>query len=235
MSDFLTLVQDLQRECGVAGASITTVSGQSGMYGKLVNWIADADIHIQNLRTDWKFLWSQYSVNTSVGTSEPAVPADLNVWDRNSFYLDYSTASHKRLPELDYKKWRDGRGRGVQTNRKPANIVVKPDNQIILTSPPDGIYALTADYWKTPTKMVANTDLSDIPAHFHRIIVVQAKLWYAEEQEIPDVYKSAMVELFGDPREKEKIGLIDQLKANQLPNQERRTMSEGAPINIRPE
>jgi len=235
MSDFLTLVKDLQRECGVSGATIATVLGQSSMYGKLVGWIAEADIHIQNLRTDWNFLWSAYSIATIAGEPEPIIPADVNVWDRDSFYLDYSTASNKHLKELDYKQWRDGAGRGVQTNRKPSRVVFKPDRQIILSNPPDDIYALTAEYWKKPTKMVDDTDISDIPANYHRIIVVQAKLWYAEEQEIPTVYQAAMAELYGDPREKEKIGLIDQLKANQLPNQERRTMSQGAPITITPE
>jgi len=235
MSDFLTLVKSLQRECGVAGSAITTVSGQSGMHGKLVNWIADADIHIQNLRTDWNFLWSQYSASTIAGTSEPIVPNDLSLWDRGSFYLDYSTASNRHLKYLDYKQWRDGLGRGVQTNKKPSHVVIKPGNQIVLVGTPDDAYALTADYWKTPAKMTDNTDESAIPSRFRRIIVVQAKLWYAEEQDMPDVYRAATAELYGDPRERESMGLIDQLKSSQLPNQERRTMSSGPEINIRPE
>lgn len=235
MSNFITLVQQLQRECGVHGAPLTTVVGQSGMYSKLVNWVADADLHIQNLKTDWKFLWSQYSVTTIAGTSEPAVPADLNRWDRDSFYLNYSLASSKHLKYLDYKQWRDGLGRGVQTNRKPSYVVIKPSNQIVLHNPPDAAYALTADYWKSSSRMAANGDTSPIPETYERVIILQAKLWYAEEQEMPPVYEAASRELYGDPREREDIGLLDRLKADQLPGQEGRTMGEAPDITIRPE
>lgn len=235
MSDFLTLVQQLQREVGVAGSPITTVSSQTGMYSKLVNWTADADLHIQGLKTDWKFLWSEYSVETIIGTAEPAIPANLNLWDRDSFYLDYTLSSNRKLKYLDYKVWRDGLGRGTQVNHKPSQVVIKPSNQIILHSVPDDAYALTGEYWKKPVKMAGNTDTSLIPVNYERIIILQAKLWYAEEQEMPDVYKSAYNELFGDPRTKKDIGLLGRLKANQLPGQEGRTMGEAPDITIRPE
>ena len=235
MSDFLTLVQQLQRECGVEGAAISSVTTQTGLYNKLVNWIADADVHIQAMKIDWKFLWSEYSVDTGEGNAEPTVPADLNRWDRDSFYLDYGTAVNKHLRYMDYKTWRDGRGRGVQTNRKPSLVVIKPDNQIILSSPPDDTYVLTADYWKKPTRMAENTDTSNIPVNYERVILTQAKLWYAEEQEMPEVEKQARLDLFGDPRNKKDFGLYGRLQADQLPGQEGRTMGESPPITIVPE
>ncbi len=235
MADFLTLVQQLQREVGVQGSPLTTVSSQTGIYAKLVNWIADADEHIKGMRTDWKFLWSQYSISTIIGTAQPSIPSDLNLWDEDSFYLDYSLASNRHLKILDYKNWRDGRGRGVLTNRKPDRVVIDPGNQIILANPPDAAYALTAEYWKKSTKMASNTDVSEIPANFHRVILLQAKMWYAEQQEIPDVYQSANFELNGSPDNKKDMGLLERLKASQLPNQHRRTMGEATQITVRAE
>lgn len=235
MSNFLTLVQQLQREVGVAGSPITTVLNHTGMYSKLVNWIADADVHVQALKTDWKFLWTEYSVSTIIGIPDPTVPSDLNVWDRDSFYLDYTLASNRKLNYLDYKLWRDALGRGVQINHKPSQIVIKPNNQIILHSVPDAVYALTGEYWVKPTKMVADGDASVIPVNYERVIILQAKLWYAEEQEMPDVYKSAYNEMYGDPQAKKDIGLLGRLKANQLPGQEGRTMGESPNITVRPE
>ena len=235
MPDYLTLVKQLQRECGVAGAAISTVSNQTGMYNKLVQWIADADEYIQSLHIDWKFLWSEYSETTVIGNAEPPIPSDLNIWDRDSFYLDYTLKSQKKLVYKAYKLWRDGQGRGVQINRTPNLIIIKPNNQIILSRPPDDAYALTAEYWVTPTKMVNNTDVSAIPAAFHRIIVLQAKLWYAEEQDMPDVYALAKKELRGDGLRGKDMGLLGRLEALQLPNQEGRTMGESPDITIRPE
>lgn len=233
MSDFLTLVQQLQREVGVAGSPISTVLNQTGLYSKLVNWITDADEYLQGLHIDWKFLWKEYSINTIVGNAEPTIPSDLNVWDQDKFYLDYSTVSNKSLKYLDYTEWKNGRGRGVLTNRKPNRVVIKPDNQIILSDPPDDVYALTGEYWHTPVKMTANTDVSAIPVAFHRIIVVQAKLWYAEQQEIPAVYKAATLELYGDRRK--NIGLLGRLESLMVPGQEARTMGKAPPITIVPE
>lgn len=236
MSNFLALSQQLQREVGVAGAAISSVTSQTGMYNKLVNWIADADMHIQLMKTDWKFLWSEYSVNTGSGTAEPTIPADLNLWDRDSFYLDYSAANHRKLRYIEYKTWRDGRGRGVLVNRKPDSVAIKPNNQIVLVNPPDDSYALTADYWKRPTRMVDNADTSNIPVTYERAIILQAKLWYAEEQEMPEVRDQARLELFGDNRHETKdIGIMARLMADQLPGQEGRTMGQAPEITVRPE
>lgn len=223
MPDYLTLVQQLQREVGVSGAPITTVAGQTGLAGRLVAWIADSDQYIQSLHWDWNFLWSEYSISTIVGTPNPTVPADLGVWDKESFYLDYTLATHKRLRNMGYKDWRDSAGRGVKTNRKPNYVVVKPDKSIVLEPPPDAIYTLTSDYFAKPTRMASNTDVSLIPAQFHRIIVVQAKLYFAEEQEIAAVFEAAQKELYGDGSKKDP-GLISMLESHELQDHERRRM-----------
>jgi len=230
MSTYLQLVQQLQRDLGVTGAAIPAVTGQSSINEKLVNWIADADEFIQSLYWDWKFLWSEYSIATVAGNPAPTVPSDLGVWDRESFWLDYTLATKKKLEYLDYYEWRDSLGHGVKTNSKPNYITIKPNNSIILERPPDAVYTLTGEYWKTPARMTANADVSAIPAQFHRIIVVQAKLWYAEEEEIPTVYQAAQAELMGD--EKGNLGLMDKLKSHQLPGQDVRRMAQGPSMTV---
>lgn len=232
--DFLTGVQAFQREVGVSGSAIAAVTGQTSMNEKLVNWYADADIHIQSLHWDWNFLWSQFTVSTAEGNTMPTVPSDLSLWDRDSFYLDYTTATHRKLTKIDYIDWRKTYRQGVKTNKKPTSIIVQPDNTIILDPPPDAVYSLTSDYWATPTKMVNNTDTSAIPSSFHRIIVVQAKLWYAEEQEVSDVYQAASLELFGNPR-KSITGLLQQLESHELPEQQRRLMAAGEDLTVQVE
>lgn len=233
MADYLTLCQNLRREIGAAGGGTipSAVTGQTGTNLKIVNLIADADIYIQSMHWDYNFLWSQYQVDTVVGNATPTVPADLGVWDVDSFYLDYSAATHKKLVHMDYIEWRRTLRQGVKTNKKPSWVVIKPDNNIVLESPPDAVYSLTADYWKTPARMVDATDVSDIPEQFQRIILVQAKLWFAEEQEIPSLYQAASLELNGD---KDHVGLIDLLNSNQLPQQKSRRMGVGTPITVRP-
>jgi hypothetical protein len=226
MASYLELCQQLQRELGVAGTPMATITGQTGLYSKLVNWIADADVFIQSLHWDWNFLWSQHQTNTVAANQVPTSPTDLGLWDEDSFYLDYSTANHKKLRAMDYFQWRTTLRQGVKTQRKPSIIVVKPDKTLIFDVPPDDVYSLTGDYWKTPTKMTANDDVSEIPVQFHRIIVVQAKLWFAEEEEIPTVYQSASSEL---------RTLLMELESHELPQQARRLMGAGESITVVPE
>lgn len=232
MADYLALVQQLQREVGVAGATITTVSNQTGIYNKLVNWIKDADEYIQSLHIDWQFLWREYSISTSIGNAEPASPSDLNFWDRDKFFLDYTTSNHKHLVFIPYDFWRKGRGRGELNDRRPDSITIKPNDQIVLIDPPDDVYSLTGEYWATPTLLVNNTDVSIIPVAFHRIILAQAKLWYSEEQEMPEVYQIASRELNGDGRK--QLGLLGRLESLQLPEQAGRTMGVANDITVIP-
>jgi len=230
---YLELCQQLRRELGTAGSGSipAAVTAQTGMNEKLVKWIADADYQIQSLHWDWEFLWSQHSIATSIGNPEPTVPAALGDWDIDSFYLNYSLATNKKLQVMDYRQWRATSRQGVPVNRKPSFIVIKPNNQIVLEPPPDAVYTLTADYWARPTRMTANTDLSAIPERFRRIIVVMAKLWFAEEQEIPSLFQSASIELYGNNG---RTGLLQALESNQLPDQKGRMMGAAPQMIVRP-
>lgn len=231
--NYLQLCQQLRREVGTAGSGSipSAVTSQTGMNEKLVNWIADACYQIESLHWDWNFLWSQFSVATVAGNAEPTVPVDLGVWDEDSFYLNYTLATNKKLSKLDYRQWRATYRQGVQTNRKPSFVVVKPDNQIRLHPAPDDAYTLTADYWARPTRLSANTDEPAIPEQFQRCIVVLAKIYFAEEEEIPSLMQAASMELYGVPG---RPGLLAHLESHELPDQKGRMMGAAPSITVRP-
>ena len=207
MSTYLALCQKFIRDLGMSN-SISTVESQTGMNRKIVDWIADADEDIQTKWTDWNFLHSTHSVNTIVGTRSYSAPSDLGEWDRNSFYLDYSTDDYQHLSEIDYTDFRDNFGPGTHTNSKPDSFVITPSGAVYLEPIPDAVYALTADYWATPTRLSGNTDESAIPTRFERVILARAKIYYAEHEEFTNVYNLAMAE-FDD--------LMEKLEADQLP------------------
>ena len=161
---------------------------------------------------DWNFLWAQYSSTLSTGTRAPATtkPTDLGNWDMRSFYLDYTTDDSISLSTLSYVEWRADFRQGVATNDSPTYVVVQPDSSLIVDPPPDKAYTITADYWKTPTKMTANTDESVIPSQYHRIIVARAKTMWAEREEAPEI-------LLGSSAEYQD--LLDKLESQSLPGQ----------------
>lgn len=214
---YLEMCKKLRRECGIQGSGPTTVTGQTGLLQKLVDWIADANDEICAMWFDWDFLWSEFSESTIVSTPTITAPSDLGVWDRSSFYLDYATADYRHLCEQPYKTYRDFLAKGTRINDKPSFFSVKPDGDIVLDPPPDAIYSLTSEYWKTASSLSANTDESLIPARFQRIVIARAKMFFAEHENAPEVMQGAQLEY---------NALLPNLEASQLPGHHARRMSD---------
>jgi hypothetical protein len=213
--NFLELAQTVRQEVGISGTGPSTVVGQEGQLKVIVDFVAEADYQIQSLWHDWDFLWSQYSSTLSTGTREPAVgkPTDFSNWDMRSFYLDYTSDDSTNLAPLSYVDWRADYRQGTATNSTPTYVVIQPDNNAIVDPPPDKAYTITADYWKTPTRMTANTDESAIPTQYHRIIVARAKSFWAEREEAPEILVASSAE-YQD--------LLDKLESQSLPGQRAR-------------
>lgn len=225
-STFLELVQKSALECGEANTP-STVVGQTNDYLQHVRFIQDADVEIQGLWFDWDFLHvDSWTANTVAGTAAVSAPADIGVWDTDSFYLDYSTATYKKLAPLDYREWRKNYRNGVKTNQKPSRIVVMPDQSLTLEAPPDDVYALTADYWKKPAKMTADDSTSPIPEEYERIIIAKAKIAYGERYAASEVLQAGQIEY---------DFLLDKLESKYLSNQIGRRMGGGATITVIPE
>lgn len=223
---FLELCQTVRQEVGVSGTGPTTVLNQEGQLKVIVDFVADSDFQIQILWEDWEFLWAQYSSTLSTGVAAPAIakPTDLGTWDMRSFYLDYTTSEAAFLAPLSYIDWRSNYRQGVATDALPTYVVVQPDKNIFVDAPPDKAYTITADYWKTPTRMAANATVSPIPEQFHRTIVARAKTMWAEREEAPDILVGASAE-YAD--------VLDKLESNSLPVQRtRRLASSDTTITI---
>lgn len=82
--NFLGLVQRLRQEAGASGTGPLTTANQTGELQRLVNWINDAWLDIQSLRTDWDWMRSTFSFPTvsSQGiytTSQMGIPTWSNV------------------------------------------------------------------------------------------------------------------------------------------------------------
>jgi len=212
---FLELCQTVRQEVGISGTGPTTVLSQEGQLKVIVDFVIAADHQIQSLWHDWDFLWGQYSSTVALGSRSPALgkPTDLGSWDFRSFYLDYTSDDATNLSELSYVDWRADYRQGTSTNQNPTFFVIQPDNNVIVESTADKAYTITADYWKTPTDLAANADISAIPPQYHRIIVARAKTMWAEREEAPEILLASSAE-YQD--------LLDKLESQSLPGQRNR-------------
>ena len=221
--NFLDLCKTVKREIGLSGDGPNSVLNQTGQLAQLVGFVQSADMLIQNLWTDWNFLWAEWEVVTVAETESYAIPSDFGEWDYESFWLNWGEHTAQQLTPLTEKE--DLKNSGARKIDTPLNVIILPDNNIKLFPVPDGVYTLSASYYKVPVMMTENTDVSAIPSQFHRAIIARAKMLYAEAEEIYD-------QMMANRTEYEET--LDKLEAYALPAQRYHRFAQTTQLVVRP-
>lgn len=225
-STFLTLCNRVRQECSVAG-TMASVTDQTGIFQRIVTWVADSDYLIQSAFSDWDFLWSAYSTTTTPTVAQYSPPTDIGTWVKDSFFLDFSAAGNRRLSYVDYDTYRAVYRNGIQTQSKPTVFTIQPDRSIVVYPVPEEAYSLSADYYRIPTRLSGNTDTSAVPERFEQAIIALARTKYAEEEGAGVMLGNAMQE----------YGFwMEEMKKSHLPYQSDRSRGvSDQPIVVRPE
>lgn len=234
MSTYLELVQELVTELGIGGANQgatvpSTVVGQVGQLWNATNWIRQANNNINVMWEDWHFLSVEYSESLTIGSSAVPThsgPETPKKWDRDSFWLNLTLSTAAQLQYMDWTVFRKihSPGSSTRSNTKPAAITKKRDNTLILDSPADATYALTAEFWRRPDLLQADGDVPHMPEEFHRLIVCEAAIKYGNKEAASEVIQGM---------EAEYIYLLDKLEGSELPGREyERQGSQDVPIEI---
>lgn len=224
--NFLALVIALKNECGVTGTDPTDVTGLTGELNRLVNWINQAWLDIQNAHPDWRWMRTSTSVGTTASddtyaTSEFSSVTNFSEWLTDTFrcYLTATGRSDEQfLVYLPYDQWRDYYDFGSQTTvtERPQHFTVAPNNDIRLGPIPNGAYTITGDYQKSASSLSVKTDEPGLPSQFHYIIVYRAMISYALYESAPEVLARGRGEF---------NRWMSRLETNQLPQ-----ISIGAPL-----
>lgn len=229
MSTYLELCNKLRDLTGITGSSLNTTVSQTGMNKKITLFIADADEWLQKLYSDWKFLAETAIITTVSGTDEYTLSdlsiTDLNIWDKDNFFINPGTADYRKLNNLLYDTWRKSNYRlGVKVSAEPTEFVIKPDNSLVFIDKPNAAYTIWADYYKKPARMTADDSTSSIPAQFEMAIIHKAKMYQAEYFEDVSLYNSAKSDFVVE---------FDSLCANQLPYRSEKNISSNNPEEFR--
>ena len=223
MSTYLVLCQDMARDVGIPGTGPSAVdaSGLSEEEISVVRYVAQADQDIQSRWFDWDFLWSEATITVTTATStlvsgDTGFPTDLGNWKLDSFVYDKTSDDYLILEYMRWNEYRDMYKYGTIAEDIPEVYALKPDNSIDLYPTPSATSTLNTEYWATPTVLSADGDISAIPPRFHKIIIARAKMYYAENEDAPEIMAGALAE-FED--------LLDKLESDQLPRQKNRRFS----------
>lgn len=243
---YLQLVQDLFREVGAAGAAPSTTVNQSGEAARLVNYVHDAELEIQNQWVDWKWLrktltfytgsQNQTGIFTTQGGALSAYPTDLAEWDWKSFFILPPNATS--LQNLQTDEWQSVRNQVFNTTsfNQPWRVIVMPDNTFRFDNIPDQSYQCQAEYRSVPYDLKADTDVSNIPARFgNRIIVEWARMKYGLFEGAAEQTAAAKLWIYGtldDAGVPQNNGGLAALENDQLPNRKNSRRQQGNNIVI---
>ena len=229
MSTYLVLCQDMSRDIGIPGTgpSSVTSSSLSEEENAVVRYVSQADQDIQSRWFDWDYLWSTATMTTSQGISTlmstntdagpgGGFPSDLGNWKLGSVVWDPTSESYLILEYELWNEYRENYKYGTVDEDIPEVFTYHPDNTLDFYPTPSSSTVVQAEYWATPTVMTADADVSAIPPRFHKIIIARAKMYYAENEDAPEIMAGSLAE-FED--------LLDKLEADQLPSQKNRRFS----------
>lgn len=193
---FLDLCKRTREKCGISGSGPAAVTGQSGEMLRIINWVNEAWVEIQNAKTDWMWMRGTFSVPT-VSNQQAYTPTDAGIattfshWHADTLRV-YRTAQglsdEQFLHPQDYGQFRDVYAYSNRIPGRPAFFAVQPWDQALLLGPiPVGAYTVVGEYQKKASEMSASTDVPAMPSQYHMLIVYGAMERYAAYEAAPEV------------------------------------------------
>tara|TARA_R100000951_G_C2628505_1_gene176841 strand:+ start:726 stop:1391 length:666 start_codon:yes stop_codon:yes gene_type:complete len=221
----------MSRDIGIPGTgpSSVTASDLSEEELSVVRYIKNADLDIQRRWFNWDYLWSEATITPSVGVSTLTSPANLGNWKLDSIVFSKATDDYQQLDFMDWEPYRLEYKLGVIDSGTPEVFSIKPDNVIDVWPTPDSTTTISTEYYRVPTELAADSDISSIPPRFHNMIIARAKIYYGENEDAPEILSGALAS-FED--------LLDKLESDQLPGQKNRRFSKVQDLfnyTVRPE
>ena len=138
---------------------------------------------IQNDRADWAFREGDFEGGVLKGSSRYTGASfeitrfEAFVWRLNAVTMFDPAIGRADETYLEPMRWNDYRrywtvGEPVAT--RPSVFSISPEGELCLGAEPDKPYTLRGLYLKAPQVLVNNSDLPDMPASFHSVIVERA-------------------------------------------------------------
>lgn len=199
-ANFLDLVRRLSIEIGDPGDGPTTLSGATGQTRRLMMWINQAWIEINEAYPDWD--WNRVTPGVSFVTvaaqtiytpTQAGVPGgEVGHWDKDTFRTYLTTGGtdvELHMQWVPYDEWRDvynfGSMRTAQV--QPMIFSILPNLSLALQCPLVG-YTVTGDYFTLPSGMSADADIPALPLRYFMTIVYKAMTYYGSFESAPEVY-----------------------------------------------
>lgn len=206
--NFLELCRATAQDAGVVAGlpTFSTVNGVTGRVAQLVGWVRDGWIDIQNEREDWLWMRRKFGAAGDVllspgNTTYTAIGLNLTrvarweigtpTYHPMSIYdTDIGRADESPLPWIPYPAWMERYDRGVHDHSRPTCWSTSPQGELLFGPTPDKAYAIRGGYVVTPQELAADTDIPEMPAQFHRVIMAEAIALMSQSDEVAETMVS---------------------------------------------
>lgn len=215
--NYLQLCQDIVSDLGIAGGTLATTTGSlSQEQQRIVNWVARADLYVQQLWSDWKFLWYQdtnvvgAAGNDFIIPNPPANADSVLRYDLTKLFAAFGTSDAQRINWMEWNQFfQTYQSRAKQTQALPASFSIDPSGKIWLSSILAANTTFALPYWVIGKRMVGDAAVSMIPTPVDNIILERAKIIYASRENAPEIMTGASAE-YAD--------LLDKMQGMYLPD-----------------
>lgn len=201
---FLELTQKVAQEMGTipgakrpgqAGARPSTVESSDEMESRIVGWVQDAWIDVQNEERAWRWMQTRFDEALTIGKASYAA-ADLGItrfggWklydDRGvgnfTIYGDVDFGDEGPMYPMEWYAFRSYYQRGVSQSGEPTALAIDDQDVLWVYPVPDAAKAwrMRGVYRKSAQVLTLNADVPECPDDHHDVIVwkalIKADVW----------------------------------------------------------
>lgn len=172
--NFLELCKRLRQEAGYSGSGPSTVVGQTGEAKRIVDWVNDAWIDLQKMRSDWRFMLTPFEVSFSSGDSTALLSDDfasIKKGKKSSVVVTRADGSKVFPAELKPEEMRMLQRESEDMPGDPLYFSVDRSGEMTVFPSCAESIVVAGDYHKKPALMSENTDTPILPEEYHMAIV----------------------------------------------------------------
>ncbi len=214
---FLEIVKATRELAGITGSGPVTTVNQLGEMLRLVNWVKQSWLDLQNLHKTWNFLLVDLSFTTVAAQGDYTLAnmgaSNLRQLDAESLRCqraDSDLRNRQFMEPWDWRHFRDTYRYNNLVQGRPIRFAVDPkDKSVCLAAVPDDAYLITGRYWTKPVAFVNDTDVPAIPDEYHMLIAYWALSKYAGYEAAAEAKQEAM---------ENKARMLTALEIDQLPS-----------------
>jgi hypothetical protein len=193
--NYIELARAVRSRAGVQGTGPASISGASGAEADIIQAVSDAWLDIQNYRTDWKWMHDTksflLSADTTVYTPTTIFSTSshrLGKWIKEApAYLGVS-GTYGMIPYIHPDRFEF-----LEINNTvggaPVYYTIRINDNALVFPKPNAQYAFKITYQKSPQTLTSASDVPEMPAHFHLLIVYAALEKYSVSIGAPEVYQ----------------------------------------------